>query len=246
VTVVADGIDANVASAFAVGFVSFISPCVLPLVPGYLSTISGISYAELESGRRKLALLGPALLFCLSFTVMFVALGMTATGLGQTLQEHRALLRQISGWLIVSMGLFLIGTVFVPMLNQQWRPDKLLERAQTGGPIVAGLAFAIAWLPCTSPTLGAILTGAANEDTVAQGAGLLAVYSAGLAVPFLLCAVAFSRVTGFFRFFRDHYSAIAVVAGIVLIAMGILLVTNELTRLNSFVQDLGINAVSDL
>lgn len=242
--------DSTVLAAFAVGFISFISPCVLPLVPGYLSTISGVSFAELQAGRSKAKVLGPALLFCGSFTLMFVALGMTATGLGQTLQEHRQLLRQISGVVIAAMGVLFIATMFVGMLNRQWRPEALLARAHTGGPVVAGLAFAIAWLPCTGPTLGAILTAASNQDTVGRGAVLLAFYALGLAVPFVLSALAFSSVSGVFRFFRDHYRAITLVSGLILIAMGVLLYTNELTRLNTealnAMDDLGINFFSDV
>jgi cytochrome c-type biogenesis protein len=235
----------TVVAAFAVGFVSFISPCVLPLVPGYLSAISGVSFAELSEGRRRADILGPALLFCLAFGVMFVALGMSATGLGQTLSDNRDLLRHIAGVVIVVMGILFIGTLFIPVLNREWRPESLLKRASTGGPIVAGLAFAIAWLPCTGPTLGAILTAASTQSTVGRGGVLLAFYAAGLAVPFILSALAFSRVTGLFRFFRDHYTAITAVSGVVLVAMGILLFTNELARLNSealkLLDNLGIN-----
>ena len=249
-TLAAEGVDTTVVAAFAVGFISFISPCVLPLVPGYLSTISGVSFADIQEGRGKAKVLGPALLFCLAFGVMFVALGMTATGLGSTLQDHRQLLRQISGVVLIVMGVLFIAMLFIPLLNREWRPEALLRRAHTGGPIVAGLAFAVAWLPCTGPTLGAILTAAGNSDTVGRGGVLLAFYALGLAVPFILSALAFSTFSGFFRFFRDHYTAITVISGLVLVAMGVLLVTNELTRLNSealkAMDDLGINFFSDI
>jgi cytochrome c-type biogenesis protein len=247
---VSDGVDTTVVAAFAVGFLSFVSPCVLPLVPGYLSTISGVSFADLQEGRGRGKVLGPALLFCLAFSVMFIALGMTATGLGQTLQDHRQVLRQVAGVVIGLMGVLFIATLFVPLLNRDWRPEALLRRAHTGGPIVAGLAFAVAWLPCTGPTLGAILTAAGTESTVGEGGVLLAFYALGLAVPFVLSALAFSSVSGLFRFFRDHYAAIALVSGAVLVAMGVLLYTNELTRLNSealsLMDDLGINFFSDI
>jgi cytochrome c-type biogenesis protein len=245
-----DGVDTTVAAAFAVGFISFISPCVLPLVPGYLSTISGVSFADLQQGRGRAQVLGPAILFCLAFAAMFVALGITATGLGQTLQDHRQFLRHLAGVVIAAMGLLFIGTLFLPLLNREWRPESLLRRAHAGGPIVAGLAFAVAWLPCTGPTLGAILTAAGTQDTVGRGAVLLAFYALGLAMPFILSAVAFSTVSGVFRFFRNHYTAITVVSGVVLVAMGVLLFTNELSRLNSealsLMDDLGINFFSNL
>ena len=244
------GVDTTVIAAFAVGFISFVSPCVLPLVPGYLSTISGVSFAEIQEGKGRRKILGPALLFCLAFSVMFIALGMTATGFGDLLQDNRTLLRKVAGVVITLLGLLFIGTLFLPKLNREWRPQALLGRASTGGPIVAGLAFAVAWLPCTGPTLGAILTAAGTEQTVGEGGILLAFYALGLAVPFLLCALAFSSVSGFFRFFRDHYTAITVVSGVVLVVMGVMLFTNELTRLNSealaLMDRLGINFFGEL
>ena len=243
-------VDATVFAAFAVGFISFVSPCVLPLVPGYLSTISGVSFADIQEGRGRAKVLGPALLFCLAFTAMFVALGMSATGLGQTLNEHRAVLRQISGVVIALMGVLFIATLFIPMLNRDWRPEELMRRAHTGGPIIAGVAFAVAWLPCTGPTLGAILTAASTEGTVGEGGILLAFYAFGLAVPFILSALAFSTFSGVFKFFRNHFRAITVASGVVLIVMGVLLYTNELTRLNGealqVMDDLGINFFSEV
>ena len=122
----------------------------------------------------------------------------------------------------------------------------LIRRVGTGGPVVAGLAFAVAWLPCTGPTLGAILTAAANEDTVGEGGFLLAFYALGLAVPFLLSAVAFTQVTSVFRFVRNHYSVITAVGGTILIVMGFLLYTNELTEMNAWLNRNGVNAISDL
>jgi cytochrome c-type biogenesis protein len=242
--------DATVFAAFGAGFLSFVSPCVLPLVPGYLSTISGVSFVEIKEGRKKTHILIPALIFCLSFSVMFILLGMTATGIGQTLQDNRALLRQVSGAIIVAMGVFFIATLFVPVLNREWHPEALLKRASTGGPILAGLAFAVAWLPCTGATLGAVLSAASSTADVGKGAVLLTFYSLGMAIPFLLSALAFTSVTGFFKFFRDHYAEITIVSGVILIAFGVLLFTNEVTRLNAEVQqlidNLGINFFEDV
>jgi cytochrome c-type biogenesis protein len=217
--------------------VSFISPCVLPLVPGYLSAISGVSIPELRSGERSLGrVLWPSAIFCLSFTVMFVALGMSATGLGHSLSTHRDLLNKIAGGLIVAMGVFFVLTPFVPRLNREWRPDMLIQRAGSGGPLVAGAAFAFAWTPCIGPTLSSILAAAATSDSVAHGGVLLAFYSGGLAVPFLLTALAFNRATTAFRWLRDHYLVITAISGVVLVVMGVLIFTNELTRLNTEAQ----------
>jgi cytochrome c-type biogenesis protein len=240
------GADATVFAAFAVGFVSFISPCVLPLVPGYLSAISGVAFTDIAEGREKTKVLGPALIFCISFTLMFVALGMGATGIGSWLGDHRVTLRHISGIVIAAMGVLFIAMLFIPRLNREWRPEALMERAHTGGPVVAGLAFAVAWLPCTGPTLAAILTAAGNQETVARGGVLLAFYSAGLAIPFILSAVAFERVTGIFRFFRNHYTAITAVSGVILVVMGVLLYTDQLAQINAFFQRIGLNGIESL
>jgi cytochrome c-type biogenesis protein len=238
--------DPTIIAAFAVGFVSFISPCVLPLVPGYLSAVSGVSIADMRSGERSLLkILLPAIVFCLSFTTIFVALGMTATGLGSTLQDQKALLDKLAGAVIIALGVFFVLTPFIPRLNRDWRPDALISRAGSGGPIVAGAAFAVAWTPCIGPTLGSILNIAATQDTVGKGGVLLAFYSLGLAVPFLLTAVAFTRMTTAFRWLRDHYLVITWVSGLILITMGLLLFTGELAVLNikaqAWLDDLGLN-----
>ena len=238
--VTAATVDTTIFAAFAVGLVSFLSPCVLPLVPGYLSAVSGVSVDELgdrEAGERS-PVLGPALLFCLSFTVVFVALGMSATGIGSALRDHQETLNTIAGWMIVALGLFMIASLFVTRLGRDIRPAALIKRAGTGGPVIAGLAFAIAWTPCVGPTLGAILAAASTSDTVGQGGVLLAFYAAGLAVPFLLTAVAFDRATRAFAVLRRHHFAITVVSGVILIVMGVLILTGELTQLNSDAQEL--------
>ncbi len=246
------GVDTTVFAAFAAGFISFISPCVLPLVPGYLSAVSGVSIVDMEqrSTRTTAAVLLPAIVFCLSFTAVFVALGMVATGLGSTLRDNRDLLNQIAGALIVLMGLLFIGSLFITRLNREWRPGGLIARAGNGGPMIAGAAFAIGWTPCIGPTLTAILNAAAVKDTVSQGALLLAIYSAGLAIPFLISAVAFQRATGVFRWLRDRYVVITAVSGVVLITMGVLLLTGELTRLNTEAQQaldsVGLNVFGEL
>jgi cytochrome c-type biogenesis protein len=248
---VSGGVDTTVVAAFAVGFISFISPCVLPLVPGYLSAVSGVSLAEIQQGEKRLSrVLMPAIVFCLSFTVVFVALGMTATGIGTALRDSRGTLDTIAGLVIIALGVFFLLTPFVDKLNREWRPEALMSRAGSGGPLVAGAAFAFAWTPCVGPTLGSILTAASVQDTVAKGAILLLFYSAGLAVPFLLTAVAFTRMTTAFRWLRDHYAVITALSGLVLIAMGLLLLTGELTQLNLKAQDaldsLGLNVFKDL
>ena len=225
----------TVFAAFGAGIVSFLSPCVLPLVPGYLSAVSGVSPADLDdAGWRRV--LVPSLLFVASFSAIFIVLGLTATGLGSFFQDHQETLTKISAALIIAMGVLFVSSLFVPRLNREWHVDALLERAGKGGPVVAGAAFAIAWTPCIGPTLGAILSAAALTDSAGRGAFLLAVYSAGLAIPFLLTAVAFSRMTTAFTVLKRHYRVIVAVGGVILIAMGVLIWTDELTRLNAEVQ----------
>jgi len=238
--------DTTIIAAFAVGFVSFVSPCVLPLVPGYLSAVSGVSIADMRSGEHKLsAILWPAAIFCLSFTIMFVALGMTATSIGSTLRDSKQTLDRAAGIVIVAMGVFFLLTPFVPRLNREWRPDALISRAGAGGPVIAGLAFAVAWTPCVGPTLASILAAASASNTVGHGGMLLAFYSAGLAVPFLLTAVAFDRATTGFRWIRNHYMLVTAASGAVLIVMGVLMLTGEMTRMNIQAQvwlhDLGLD-----
>jgi cytochrome c-type biogenesis protein len=243
--------DVTVFAAFAVGLVSFVSPCVLPLVPGYLSAVSGVTPNDLREGEgRSAKVLLPALVFCLSFTVMFVALGMSATGIGSALNDNTDTLQKVAGGAIVALGVLFVLTPFVPKLNREWRPDALISRAGSGGPVVAGLAFAVAWTPCVGPTLASILSTAALADTVTKGGALLACYSAGLAVPFLLTAVAFERATTAFRWLRDRYLLITAVSGAVLVAMGVLILSGELQQLNSSAQDLldevGLDALYEL
>jgi cytochrome c-type biogenesis protein len=218
-------------AALAAGIVSFLSPCVLPLVPGYLSAVTGVSANELDDADWR-RVLGPSLLFVASFSAIFIVLGLTATGLGSTLQDHKQLLTKISGALIIAMGVLFVSSLFITRLNREWHVDALLERAGKGGPIVAGAAFAIAWTPCIGPTLGAILTAASLSDSAARGAFLLAVYSAGLAIPFILTALAFSRMTTAFAVVKRHYQAIVAVGGVILIAMGFLILSGEISRLN--------------
>jgi cytochrome c-type biogenesis protein len=236
-------------AALAAGVVSFLSPCVLPLVPGYLSAVSGVSASELESaGWRRV--LGPSLLFVASFSAIFILLGLTATGLGSLLQDHKELLEKIAAALIIAMGLLFIGSLFITRLNQEWHVNALLDRAGKGGPIVAGAAFAIAWTPCIGPTLGAILGAASLSGSAGHGALLLAVYSAGLAIPFILTAVAFSQMTTAFAVVKRHYQAIVAVGGLILIAMGILIWTGELSQLNTeainWMESLGLDFFNEV
>jgi cytochrome c-type biogenesis protein len=236
-------------AALFAGAVSFLSPCVLPLVPGYLSAVTGVAAGEIEeAGWRRV--LPPALLFSASFSAIFIALGLSATGLSQVLRANLDTLNKVAGVLIIAMGVFFVASLFLVRLNQEWHVDALLERAGHGGPVVAGAAFAVAWTPCVGPTLTAILGLASTTGSVWQGGVMLAVYSAGLAIPFLLTAVAFTRMTGAFAVVKRHYAGIMAFGGVVLIVMGALVFTGELFRLNVEAQrlldDLGINFFNEV
>jgi cytochrome c-type biogenesis protein len=251
--------------ALAAGLVSFLSPCVLPLVPGYLSTVIGVAPADIQSaGARRV--LGPSLLFIASFSAIFILLGLSATEIGSLLNRHLSTLRTVGGVLIVAMGVLFLATPFVDALNferhSRWlqglvrrsaseedvaggRGGSLLSR---GGPLLAGAAFAIAWTPCTSITLGAILTQAAVSSSAAHGALLLAFYSAGLAIPFLAIALAFERASGALLVVKRHFPVIVGVGGAVMIVLGLLIVTGEFTILNAkanaLLQGTGLNVSS--
>jgi cytochrome c-type biogenesis protein len=236
-------------AALFAGLVSFLSPCVLPLVPGYLSAVVGVSVDELEEAPAR-RVIGPSLAFVASFSAIFVLLGLTATGLGQVLSEHQRTLEKVAAALIIAMGALFIGSRWIVRLNREWHLDGLLERAGRGGPMIAGAAFAIAWTPCVGPTLGAILSAAALTDSAPRGALLLAVYSAGLAIPFILSALAFARMSTAFGLIKRHYAALMATGGAVLIAMGVLIWTGELFQLNIEAQRLldrmGLNFLADV
>jgi cytochrome c-type biogenesis protein len=224
--------------AIAAGLVSFLSPCVLPLVPGYLSTVIGVTPRDLQEGVGIRRVLVPSLLFIASFSTIFILLGLSATAIGSSLNSHKHALQQVGGALILLMGLVFLATPFVGMLNREWHSEKLLRLAGRGGPLLAGAAFAIAWTPCTSITLGAILTQAAISNSAAHGALLLAFYSAGLAIPFLLIAVAFERMTTALAVVKRHFPVIIGVGGLVMVALGLLILTGEFTILNNKAQEL--------
>jgi len=231
--------------AFTAGIVSFVSPCCLPLVPGYLAAVSGASPGQPGGSRLDRRVLGRSIMFVATFSLIFVLLGLSATTAGSFLFHNKPLLNRVSGIAIIAMGALFVASVFVVGLNREFRPHALIERAGKGGPVVAGAAFAIAWTPCVGPTLGAILSLAATATGTAKGAMLLAFYSAGLALPFLFSAVAFNRATRAFAFVKRHYAAIQIGSGVVLVAMGYLVLTGQLFQLNieaqKFLGNFGLN-----
>jgi cytochrome c-type biogenesis protein len=224
--------------ALAAGLVSFLSPCVLPLVPGYLSTVVGVTPADLKEGVGARRVLVPSLLFIASFSTIFILLGLSATVIGSALLTDKPTLERVAGGLIVLLGVLFLLTPFVRVLNREWHSESLMRLAGRGGPLLAGAAFAIAWTPCTSITLGAILTQAASSSSAAHGALLLAFYSAGLAIPFLAIALAFERMTNALAVVKRHFPVLIGVGGVVMILLGALILSGEFTVLNTQVNTL--------
>ena len=222
--------------AFFAGLLSFLSPCVLPLVPSYVGFITGMTLPEV-TGRRRAALTH-ALLFVAGFSLVFVLLGASATALGRALNYYQVWLQRVGGVLIILFGLLCLGVFKVGLLNQERRLH--LERKPVGylGSALVGMAFGAGWTPCIGPVLGGILGLAATSNDVSRGMQLLAVYSAGLAVPFLIAAVAVESFLDWFQRFRHFLPWVMRVSGVMLIVVGVLLVTGEFTRLAGWLQGL--------
>ncbi len=216
-------------AAFGGGMLSFISPCVLPLVPGYLSLMSGVGTTQLAVATKTDTgkLLRSTLLFVAGFTLVFTAFGAGASALGQALRGEQVLLTRISGVVVIVMGLFLAGFVSPAALERERRFQVSPSRLGSWAPPVMGMAFAFGWTPCIGPVLATVLSTAATSSTLERGVVLLLAYSLGLGVPFVLSGVAFSRLTGVFGFARRHGRLLNVIAGTFLVAFGVLLVTNQ-------------------
>jgi cytochrome c-type biogenesis protein len=219
------------AAAFAAGIVSFVSPCVLPLIPGYLSFVSGVGFDEF--GARPRRVVGQTVLFVLGFGVMFALLGAGAAWFGNVLLVHRRSLEIVAGAFIVFAGLIYAGLPLPALLLAERRIHVGSERSGPVTALGAGVAFAIGWTPCIGPTLAAILTLAAGEGHAEQGAVLLLVYALGLGVPFLAFGLAFTRALGLARALRRRCRLVSVASGTLLVAFGVLLATGELVRLTA-------------
>ncbi len=222
--------------AFAAGFVSFLSPCVLPLVPGYVSAVVGGNLAAQQSGRRALV---PSLFFLVGFLAVFMALGASASALGSTLAVHRDQFNVVAGGFVAAMGVLMVGDIALSGLGIGSAGVAVQRLAVSrGGPVALGVAFAFCWTPCIGPVLGSILVLAGAKLTLAQGVLLLLVYGLGLAAPFLLVSLGFTKAMRSFRFLRRFYRGFQGFAGLVLIVMGYLLATNQLYIVNIYAQHL--------
>jgi len=232
--------------AFIAGVLSFISPCVLPLIPGYLSFISGVSLEEMRgmpvaagggtvavssgvTADAKRQVLITSLFFILGFSLVFVSLGASATYLGQFLMERLTIFGKIAGVLLIIFGLHTIGVFKIPFLLNEARVQANTKPSSMIGAVIVGISFAFGWTPCIGPILSAILLVAAQQDSVNQGILLLSIYSLGLAIPFLLTALAINQFFVAFSKIRRHYHAIEIVSGLLMIVIGVLIFTNRFT-----------------
>jgi cytochrome c-type biogenesis protein len=236
--------EVSLVAAFLAGVLSFISPCVLPLIPGYVSFVSGVTLDEMRTdgasgtagsppGTRRRAVI-MSIAFVLGFSLVFVSLGASATALGTMLMEHLALLGKIAGVIIILFGLHMMGVLRIGWLYAEKRVHTNKKPAGFFGAILVGIAFAFGWTPCIGPILSAILVVAAAQETVSEGVRLLAVYSAGLGVPFIATSLAINQFLAASARIRKHYHAIEVVSGVLMVVVGALIFSNKFTIIAGF------------
>jgi cytochrome c-type biogenesis protein len=227
----------GVVVAFSAGLFSFLSPCVLPLFPSYVSFITGMSVSDLTAdltGAARRRVMIHALAFVLGFSLVFVALGASFSAAGQFLLDYRNLIRQVGGVLIVLFGLYIAGVFKLAAMGRTVQFQLREKPAGYLGSLIVGVTFAIGWTPCVGPILGAILSLAGTSETVQRGIGLLIAYSAGLGVPFLISAVALGSFLKFFKRYRPLIPVMERAAGVLLVVVGVLVFTNYYIVLNSW------------
>jgi len=215
--------------ALVAGILSFLSPCVLPIVPPYLAYMGGISMGEMKDGTQRHRVILPALFFVMGLSTIFLLLGFTASAFGSFVLENQVLLARISGGIIIIFGLHFLGVFTIPMLHREMRVDAGDRGGSAFGAYLLGLAFAFGWTPCIGPQLGAILSLAASEANLARGTTLLGVYAVGLGLPFLLAAVFIERAMGVMTRLKRHMKTIERAMGLLLLIVGIALISGALS-----------------
>lgn len=227
-------------AAFAAGFLSFVSPCVLPLIPGYISFVSGVSLDEIRGEHAttasRLQVFGTSLAFVFGFSIVFVALGASATEVGRFLFARLPILSKIAGVVLVIFGLHTMGVFRLALLDTEKRVHSQRKPAGPLGAILVGVAFAFGWTPCIGPILGGILAIAGSRNSVGQGVLLLAIYSLGLGIPFLITSLAINQFFSAAKRIRGYYHAIEMTSGALLIAIGALILTGQLTIIARYLQ----------
>jgi cytochrome c-type biogenesis protein len=233
------GENVSLLAAFGAGVLSFISPCVLPLIPGYLSFVSGVSLEEMRGDagtRARRQVLVTSLAFVLGFSLVFIALGASASVIGRFLFRNDILFGRIAGVLVIIIGLHTMGVFRIPFLETEARMRAGSKPKTLFGAVVVGMAFGFGWTPCIGPILAGILTLAGSKDTVSEGVLMLAVYSLGLGIPFLLTSVAINKFFSASQRIRRHYHTIEVVSGALLVGIGLLLFTNQMTVITRYLE----------
>jgi len=217
--------------AFVAGLLTFLSPCILPLIPSFIAYITGVSFKDLKADELKrevrMKTITHTLLFIAGFTVVFILLGLTATAVGRTLYHFQGVIRIIGGALIIVFGLYLLGVIKLPALNQD-RHIRVKEGSTYLGSFLVGVTFAAAWTPCAGPILGSILVLAGTESSMLHGAVLLTVYSLGVAVPFIITAVTINHFLAAFNKFTRYVGVVNKIGGVFLVVVGVLVATNYL------------------
>jgi len=237
------GIEISYLAAAGGGIASFLSPCVLPLVPAYLCFVTGSTLDELAGSEDQVASVpaarafSSALAFVLGFSTVFVALGASASAVSAGLRDNQALLAQVAGVIIIVLGLHYVGLFRIALLNREIRFNPTTKLPGWFGAYVVGIAFAFGWTPCIGPILGTILAIAATRDTLGFGVSLLAVYSLGLGVPFIVAALGIRSFAGFFQGFRRHLRTVEMAAGVLLIATGVMFLTGSFQELGYLMQE---------
>jgi cytochrome c-type biogenesis protein len=226
------GDNVSLIAAFGAGFLSFISPCVLPLIPGYLSFVSGVSLEEMRddtavTARRQVIV--TSLAFVLGFSLVFIALGASASAIGKFLFRNSTILTRVAGALVIIFGLHTMGVFRIPFLETEKRLQAGSKPKTLLGAVMVGMAFGFGWTPCIGPILSGILTLAGSKETVWEGVVMLAVYSLGLGIPFLLASLTINKFFAVSARLRRHYHAIEVTSGALLVGIGLLLFTDQLT-----------------
>jgi cytochrome c-type biogenesis protein len=229
-------------TAFLFGILSFLSPCVLPLVPGYISFISGLSFEELRETTNTKKFLIKTLLssisFVLGFSIVFVALGASATAIGKFLSENMNIISKIAGVIIILFGLHMAGIFKIKFLNYEAKLKLQGKPIGIIGAFLVGFAFAFGWTPCIGPVLATILVLASQQETIKQGILLLSVYSLGLGIPFILTSLSINFFFNWFSKVRRHLNVVEIVSGVVLILLGVLIFTNSLGVISSYIMKL--------
>lgn len=232
--------NVSLLAAFAAGFLSFISPCVLPLIPGYISFVSGVSVDEMRSdappAASRLQVFVTSLAFVIGFSLVFIALGASATAIGKFMFSKLPLLSKVAGVILIIFGLHTMGVFRLAFLDTEKRVHQQRKPAGPLGAMLVGIAFAFGWTPCIGPILGGILAIAGSKNTVWEGVTLLAVYSLGLGIPFLLTSLAINQFFGAAKRIRRYYHAIELTSGALLIVIGVLILTGQLTIIVRYLQ----------